>query len=428
MVEHFPRQGILPRYSRLTRFLLPLVAILVLLAGCDREICSCPPVFTEHLSAANSRPITGLDHTLLNIARNDYTNEGGAILSLASYEASDGTGYLLSVLDGILYAVPTANGQATLIRGIPCPGAGVALTANASQMACLGSLVTDQVALRPYGCFEVCFSEQLQITTFTPTVQPQENLKQTISDGSGLFSSPTWRPDGEVIAALEFANPPVDDVSSAGSASCAIALFAHTSTDSTDLVPALSLTVAGFSLCDAPQVAWSPDGQTLAVLVGQKLLILAAPSTATIASATHGGQFVKRVLTPRLSITLQQTARAMAWAPDGRSVAVLSRDQVTFRDQITQYSLDSSKPPLTLFGPTGYLGPIAYSADGRTLFFADGFREANTLPLRRPPAADGSAYRSGQFSVQVPQTALHPQVCLCPAPPAGLYAYTPPTL
>jgi hypothetical protein len=379
------------------------------------------------MSAANTRPITGLDHTLLNIARNDYTNERGAILSLASYGVSDGTEYLLAVLDGVLYAVPTANGQATSVRGTPCPGAGVALTANASQMACLGSPIMDQVAQRTYGCFVVCFSEQLQIMTFTPTVQPQTNLKQTISDGSGLFSSPTWRPDGKVIAALEFANPPVDNVPSPGSASCAIALFAHTSTDSIDLVPALSLTVAGFSLCDAPQVAWAPDGQTLAVLDGQKLLLLTAPSPATIASATHEGQFVKRVLTPRLSITLQQTARAMAWAPDGRSVAVLGRDEVTSRNQITQYSLDSSKPPLTLFGPTGYLGPIAYSADGRTLFFAAGFREAYTLPLRRPPAADSSAYHSNQFSVQVPQAALHPQICLCPAPPAGLYAYTLPT-
>ncbi len=252
------------------------------------------------MSAANTRPITGLDHTLLNIARNDYTNEGGAILSLASYGVSDGTEYLLAVLDGVLYAVPTANGQATLVRGIPCPGAGVALTANASQMACLGSPIMDQVAQRTYGCFVVCFSGQLQIMTFTPTVQPQTNLKQTISDGSSLFSSPTWRPDGKVIVALEFANPPGDDVSSAGSASCAMALFARTSTDSTALIPALSLTVAGFSLCDAPQVAWAPDGQTLAVLDGQKLLLLTAPSTATIASAIHGGQFVKRVLTPRL--------------------------------------------------------------------------------------------------------------------------------
>ena len=229
MVEHSSRQGLSRRYSRLARFFLPLVAIVVLLAGCDREICSCPPVFTEHMSAANTRPITGLDHTLLNIARNDYTNERGAILSLASYGVSDGTEYLLTVLDGVLYAVPTANGQATLVRGIPCPGAGVALTANASQMACLGSPIMDQVAQRIYGCFEVCFSEQLQIMTFTPTVQPQTNLKQTISDGSGLFSSPTWRPDGKVIAALEFANPPVDNVSSAGSASCAIAVYGQAS-------------------------------------------------------------------------------------------------------------------------------------------------------------------------------------------------------
>ena len=40
MVEHSSRQGLSPRYSQLARFFLPLVAILVLLAGCGEGYCN----------------------------------------------------------------------------------------------------------------------------------------------------------------------------------------------------------------------------------------------------------------------------------------------------------------------------------------------------------------------------------------------------
>jgi WD40 repeat protein len=430
MAEHPSRPGLSPRYSRLLRFLLPLVAIIVLLAGCgEGPFCRCSPAVTEHISAPNTRPITGLDRALLNAANGDYPNEG-LILGLAPYDASDGTERLLAVLDGNLYALPTASGPAALIRKSICPGGRFPLSDAASRLACLGSpQVNKDLQLSQYGCVDGCFSEQLHIMSFTPTVWPHIRVEQDISDGRNFLSSPTWRPDGEAIAALDFASPPVDDISSTHSASCAIAVYGQASADSTDLVPALRLAVAGFSLCGALQVAWSPDGKMLAVLDSQTLLILDAPSPATIATAIHGGQNVKSAVTARFRVVPQQSARGMAWSPDSHSVAVVSENEVAtgaFRYEMTQYSIDSSKPSLSIFGPDDYggpIGPIAYSTDGRTLIFAAGIREAYALPFRRPLATPGSAYHPGSFSAQ----AFRPQICSCPQPPTGLYAYTLPT-
>ncbi len=87
MAEHSSRRGLSLRLSSLTRFFLPLVATLVLLAGCGEGNCNCSPAVTEYISAPNTRPITGLDHELLNAA-NAY--RPGQILGLAPYNASDG--------------------------------------------------------------------------------------------------------------------------------------------------------------------------------------------------------------------------------------------------------------------------------------------------------------------------------------------------
>ncbi|HEY7339576.1 MAG TPA: hypothetical protein VH591_01735 [Ktedonobacterales bacterium] len=429
MAEHSSRPGFLLRYSRWVRFFLPLVAVLVLLTGCGELHCNCPPVVTVHISAPNTRPITGLDRALLNAANGAIS---GRILGLASYRGSDGTGQTLAVLDGDLYAVPNANGQAALIRRAICPNIGIALSADASRLACLGPLNVGEDIHWLYGCFDLCFSKQIRIETFTPAVQPHISVEQNISDEHRLLSSPTWRPDGEAIAALDFANPPANDVSSAASASCAIAVYAQASANSTDIVPALGIYIADFSLCGALQVAWSPDGQTLAVLDSQTLLLLTAPSPATIAKASHTGHFVKSVLTPRLRIPLQQSALEMAWAPNGHSMAVVSRDKdkVTLPYQITQYPLNTSKPPTPLFGPDEYgspIGPIAYSFDGRALIFAAGARQFDVFPPRNPLATPGSAYRSSSYTAQIPQVGLRPQICDCPQPPAGLYSYTLPT-
>ena len=424
MAEHSSQPGMFPRYSRLLRFLLPLVAILMLLAGC-RYDCPCSPTLTEHASVPNTRPITGLDRALLDAA---HGSSRGVILGLAPYNTSDGTEHLLAVLDGNLYSIPTANAQAALIQRAICPGSGIALSADASQLACLGSPDADENGQSSvYGCGYPCFSEQLQIMSLTPTQQPHTNVEQTISDVRNFLSSPTWRPDGKVLAVLDVVNPPVDDVSSADSASCAIAMYAQVPAHTPILVSALSLTIAGFSLCGAMQVAWSPDGQTLAVLDSHTLLLLAAPSPATSAAAPHDGQFLKSVLTPRLRIPLQQSARQMAWSPDGHSVAVVNQDNGANQFQITRYPLDSSKPPTPLFGPDSYrgpIGPIAYSTDGRTLIFAAGVREVHMFLPRRPLATGSSANHPGSFSAQ----AFRPQTCGCPLPPAGLYAYTLPTL
>lgn len=392
------------------RFFLPLVAILVLLTGCgEGPFCRCSPAVTEHISAPNTRPITGLDRKLLDAATGNYLSKG-LILGLAPYDASDGTEHLLAVLDGDLYAIPTANGQAVLIRKSICPGGGIALSSDASRLICLGPpQVNEDIQRFQYGCFDLCFSEQLHIMSFTPTVWPHINVEQDISDGRNFLSSPTWRPDGEAIAALDYANPPVDDISSTHSASCAIAVYGQASAGSTDLVPALRLAVAGFSLCGALQIAWAPDVQTLAVLDSQTLLILDAPSGATIAAATHGGQFVKGILTPRLRVPLQPPSRAMAWAPDGHSAAVASRDSVTSQFQIAQYSLNSSMPPILLLNSVGTpVGPIVYSADGHSLIFAAGYREFYAFPPRRPLATPGSAYHPGSFNAQM----FRPQICL----------------
>jgi hypothetical protein len=426
MVEHSSRQGLSRRYSRLARFFLPLVAIVVLLAGCGEGYCNCFTMRAPDLSGAHVHQISVLDKHLLESANSDYSDQLGAVLGLATYQVKDAQ-YLLVSMYGSLYAAALPNGPATLVGGITCGNGTISLAANASRLACLNNQPPYNSVLP--SCVRYCSGEELQVANYVST-SSQSVAQQTLKETAYVFVSPTWRYDGGALAVLEVG----DAFTSSGD--CRIAMYSQISSNDSRIEPALYLSATGISLCDVVQIAWSPDGQSLAVLTPQELLLFLAPSPSVLMQAARSGQRKTLALHYRRRIIMTQRAHGILWAPDSNSVTIVSQTSDSADDEVNRYSLDTSTPPVKLLNLStavpnrriysAAIGAIAYSPDRRTLLFSYGAREAGLL-ASDAGSISGENLPNALSGKHTSLSVFRPQVCYCPQPPTGLYAYTLPT-
>lgn len=431
MAQHTSQQGTRRTYRPLPPFVLPLVALALLLAGCGEGFCNCPAMQFPTVNVAHVRPIHGLDDTLLDTAESDFLNRSGAILGLATYRAGDGSDALLVLLGDTIYALALPDGRAKEMAGMTCGGATLSVTADGSHIACISA--PEPRISRVYGCSYYCLSQQLLVANYHPGNEPPIGMPQTISDGANFISSPTWRPDGGALAVVEFGNLTAPYDSNNKGPLCSLVIFAPTSLGDSPLAPALRLSTDDFSLCDSQQIAWSPDGRTLAILTTHALLLAPAPAPNAISNAASAGHAATGALRGATRIALTNQARRIAWAPDSNAISVVISVPGNDLDQVIQHPLDASTSPTVLLSlPTSYpddranpsLGSLVYSTDGRMLLFAFGSREFGLFPQSTPPPSVGDAYQPDGRAARIPQTALRPQICECPNPPTGLFAYT----
>jgi hypothetical protein len=428
MAEHPSRPRLSPRYSRLLRSLLPLVTILVLLAGCGEGYCNCFTMSKPDLSGAHVHAISVLDDQFLKSANSDYNDQLGAVQGIAAYQVSD-TQHLLISIYGKLYALALPNGPATVVGGITCGHGTISLSDDASRLACLGNQPPYDSNLPK--CARDCSGEQLQVARYSPR-SAQIEMQQTLTDTAYVFISPTWNHDGSALAALEIGNafPTNGD--------CRIAIYSQTSPNESRLAPALYLSASDISLCDVVQIAWSPDGQSLAVLTPQKLLLYTAPSPSQLMQAARSGHGQTLELHNHVIIDMGQLAHAILWTSDSNSVTIVSQTSNGENEDVSRYSLGTSAPPVRLLDITitvatrrtysAAIGGITYSPDQRMLLFSFGAREAGLLPDEAESNTDVKYQTSDAISGKhTSLSIIRPQICLCPYPPTGLYAYTLPT-
>src|SRR5215813_7466528 len=130
--------------SLLLRCGYPLLLALVMLlvaSGCSAPCTPAPPAYLQPptLSLPNVRPVRGLDAVLAAIAKDDsiYHRTNG-VEGLTTYQALGGT-YALATLNPDVYALPLPDGPATRVVTLNCVAGPVALTADATRLACLAT-------------------------------------------------------------------------------------------------------------------------------------------------------------------------------------------------------------------------------------------------------------------------------------------------
>ena len=180
------------------------------------------------------------------------------------------------------------------------------------------------------------------------------------------------------------------------------------------------------------------DGQSLAVLTPHELLLYAAPSASLLAQTALSGQSQTLEIHYRRRIAMAQWAQTVLWTSDSSSVTIVTQTHDTADEEVDRYSLDTTMPPVKLLTlPTtvsnrgtysAAIGGISYSPDRRMLLFAFGAREAGLLADDAGSRTDENhPTPSALAGNRTLLSAFRPQVCYCPAPPTGLYAYTLPT-
>jgi hypothetical protein len=380
---------------------------------------------------------------------NDQSNRTGSVDGLIAYSTPESRmSHALITLDGAMWAIrdiaasADARDNVARVVGPTCVGA-VPVTPDARQLACL---IDTTAGVNPPICYGLCAGQALQIDALTsggaagwpPRVARQQVLGPESTGDEYL--SPTWLSDGLHLAVSR--RPPAEYEIGSGD-DCRIEFYATTAVGS-PLVPSARFESSDGSSCDVVALAWSPDGGTLAVLLPTALDLVPraafAPSAFVVpAAATPPPLFVFPL--PRTIVRFSQyaEARAMAWAPDGRSVAVLTNGEL----QRVAIPADTATPLiLPSAGTRGWIGPFAWAPDGRTLLFAFGERmqylftcgytpcalshPSNVVagPTVSSAGAVGSALAS---SVERRDHAQLPQQCfICPLPPDGIYRWTPP--
>jgi len=194
----------------------------------------------------------------------------------------------------------------------------------------------------------------------------QKRVGAGVADSIHVEGSVTWSPDGKKIAFLS-------DVQKAGQSQ----LYVVDATGG----PARKLTqVKGF--LSAP--AWSPDGQTIAVLFTENATRAAGP---LVAEAPETGEIKDAFFEQRLALvelaggTLRQVSPADAyvyeydWSPDGKSFVVTAApgngDNNWWIAQL--YLLDSTAAQLkSIYKPALQIARPIFSPDGSNVAFIEG--------------------------------------------------------
>jgi hypothetical protein len=363
------------RRWRLTSSILLALATLLLVCGCGGPDCrNLPPPDLQPptLQLPHVQPVHGLDDVLLRAAQADLQNFQGytrGIEGLTTYQAFGGS-YALATLSPEVYALPLPDGPAARVKGIGCAIGSVALTADATRLACLG--VPDA-----YGN-----KKGLLVAAFTPGVwPPRATVLQDFTIEDLDCFSPTWRPDGGALAVLEHSN---------NTGQCDIALLAPVMS-ANPRMPTFAFTarftVAGELNCEVIQLAWSSDGHTLAALAHFEVLLLEPPREwLTVPDILFHSLPVRRLAARRKfpsGLMPHGFARAhgFAWAPDGHRLVVLLEgaggDHLD-GERLALLLLDGSPDtPLVPISPGEglHLGAFTWTPDGSGLLFAYGERE-----------------------------------------------------
>ncbi|MGH7460036.1 MAG: hypothetical protein ACREMA_03285 [Longimicrobiales bacterium] len=194
---------------------------------------------------------------------------------------------------------------------------------------------------------------------------------QTLGRFAGVFSV-VWRPDGRNIAALA--------ADSTGSTRWVLVDARDGTTREAWTAPFPATTESGSAAVDPRQfshVAWSSDGAMLAgIMFRQNGSLLWVGN----ADGTNGRTF-----------TMPSRLSSPTWTPDGKTLACLALLQG--RQHINMPCGSAASPPTQLQA----YGSIAFSPDGRTLYFASPSARG-TLDLYAQPVEGGAARRITNFA------------------------------
>ncbi|GEM_PF-2206167 len=377
--------------------------------------CSaCPPV---HGPIAIPGTHTLPEIPQLLASETNYTSAGW----LSSYTASDATTHLIILLNSNLYTLPLGSNSVQQIAHVSCGGA-PALSPDRHIVACPNALPASFTnSANGSNCQPFCAASTIHIFTLTSETESTEQTQVGLTNSSDLYISPTWAPDSRHVALIHHLP----------NNTCSIDFYR------VQLLPTTTVTLAGimqlsaFKICDLRQIAWSPDGRSLALLAGNVvsgshqlwLVSLAHLPPSVFSAQAHPHSFT---MTPMLleqmpndtnanSAVITTVSMIFFWTPDSRALTLLTTTNL-LETRISQLDLASREetvvfPKIGISSDKGYsILAATWTPDGHSLIFAADFWGTNPTAYQ----AD-SQTRSAQTT----------GICACPHPPDALYLYTP---
>ncbi len=125
-------------------------------------------------------------------------------------------------------------------------------------------------------------------------------------------------------------------------------------------------------------VAFSPDGQQVAVKVGGSLQVMAPDGS--------GAREIFRCPEGRPGCVLGGTS--LAWAPDGKSLYAVARSDNNAGAQLVRIRLDGG-PPESLAVSSGGIASISVHPDGRRLMYTETRQQSEIWALENIGAVSG---------------------------------------
>lgn len=171
------------------------------------------------------------------------------------------------------------------------------------------------------------------------------------------------------------------------------------------------------------QLAWSPNGRTLAALTSNTVLLLEPPRAWLKVPNASPPVVAQRSLPPRHRLPVDGLAQGGVWAPNSQELAVFLEGGDTTLNGAGLARLPLSGKPASLLFPipqdTGSnVGAFAWTPDGNGLLFAYGERKISPTWLTEHWPATGyvahPAYSARPLGLP----------CYIPEPPPGLFTYT----
>lgn len=237
---------------------------------------------------------------------------------------------LLISQDGAFYTLRLGDERTQRVTLPPACAGVLALSDDRRTLACVGWTV---------GCLDCltvctdCFGQDIEAVALDSANMARATVLVAMHSGIS-FGVLSWSPDERHLAVVRREG--------GNDGSCALAIY----TDTFGGEPARSpftltglLSLDGANLCDVRQIAWSPDGGSIALIetsfdrLGALYLLSLAALPPGILAAPTGVTPIMRTLTPpvvatfpALSVDSFTAIPSMAWTPDARALTFTAAD------------------------------------------------------------------------------------------------------